>query len=297
MKSPILFLVFNRPSVTERVFEEIRNARPSLLYIACDGPRPHKNGEAKLVENVQEICSKVDWPCTVRTLYRDSNLGSMLAVSSAISWFFDHEECGIILEDDCLPSQSFFQFCDEMLEKHRENHRVQLVAGYNKLQTWRHSEFDYFYSHLGAIWGWASWRRAWKNYDIGMKLLEEKIEEGFFVDLLGKKVGSIRQKQLLAAKKSILHGDIDAWDYQWGYTRHVNYGIACMPARSLIRNIGFGPDATHTTSGSDSVVEESLAFPLRENNDLTPDPDFDLRLLKSRPLLFRILDKVKVLLP
>src|SRR5690349_2048344 len=131
MKSAILFLVFNRPETTARVFEAIRAAQPPRLYVAADGPRASRIGESERCDLTRRIASAVDWPCDITTLFRAANLGCKNAVSSAISWFFEHEEEGVILEDDCLPDPSFFRYCDELLAHYRDDTRIGLISGNN----------------------------------------------------------------------------------------------------------------------------------------------------------------------
>ncbi len=118
LKTAVLFLVFNRPDTTAQVFDAIRKARPPRLYVAADGPRANREGEAEKVAKVREIATAVDWPCEVRTLFRDANLGCKRAVSGALDWFFGEEEAGMVLEDDCLPHPDFFRFCDALLERY-----------------------------------------------------------------------------------------------------------------------------------------------------------------------------------
>ena len=196
LNTAVLFLVFNRPETTARVFDAIRKARPPRLYVAADGPRTNRPGEAERVEKVRQIATAVDWPCEVNTLFRKDNIGCKRAVSGAITWFFEKEEEGIILEDDTLPSQSFFWFCQELLEIYRDDERIFIISGYNKQDEWNAEKVDYFFSYFGGIWGWASWRRAWKHFDIEMTDLERYAAQGFFEQYLGKKLGNIRKKQL-----------------------------------------------------------------------------------------------------
>lgn len=273
MKSPVLFVVFNRPATTAKVFEEIRKARPKSLYIAADGPRPSREDDRAKCEEVRRIVSGVDWECDVKTRFLDSNVGCKTAVSGAIDWFFAEEPEGIILEDDCLPSTSFFRYCDEMLEKFRDDQRVFLVSGYNKQQRWKRDEADYFFSYYGGIWGWASWRRAWRHNDIEMADLEDFVRAGKLVDLLGEKQGRIREAQLRNVQ---VDSRLSAWDYQWGYSRHRNSAFACVPSVSLIENIGFGEDATHTFANYGVPIRrEDLDFPLRENRFVVVDRAYD----------------------
>jgi GT2 family glycosyltransferase len=287
LKTAVLFLGFNRPDTTKQVFEEIRQAKPPRLYVAADGPRAVKDEEGGKCERVRRIATQVDWDCEVKTLFRDRNLGCRLAVSSAIDWFFESEEEGIILEDDCLPSQSFFWFCEELLERYREDERIMIVSGYNKQETWKQDKYDYFFSYFGGIWGWASWRRAWNLYDGEMKDLDCFIENNYFEFLLGKRLGNVRKMQMI----NIIQNDVDTWDFPWGFSRHVNSGLACVPSKSLIENIGFGPEATHTFGKNRHVVKKyKINLPTTPNTIIVPDLEYDM-LFHGKPSFFSRLIK------
>src|SRR5258708_3549575 len=168
--TPILFLIFNRPFPTRRVFAEIRKARPAKLFVAADGPRPDKPEDLETCRETREIIKDIDWPCEVQTLFRDKNLGCGVAVSGAITWFFQNVEQGIILEDDCLPDPSFFPFCTELLERYKDDERILLISG-NFLQQ-KNKKFmvkaSYYGTLIPHLWGWASWRRAWAKYDFNL---------------------------------------------------------------------------------------------------------------------------------
>ena len=292
LKTAVLFLVFNRPDTTRQVFEAIRQAKPPRLYVAADGPREGKLGEVERVKEVRTIATAVDWPCKVKTLFRDKNLGCKKGVSSAITWFFEQEEQGIILEDDCLPNRSFFWFCEELLNLYKQNEKIYMISGYNSQGQWSVESQDYFFSFLGGIWGWATWRRAWKHYDLEMTALDEMIEQNLFISQMGKKLGSVRKDQLFNAKKQILNGIIDTWDYQWGITRHKFEGISCVPCKNLIQNIGFNEDATHTKKPQRTIRSHEINFPLKINHDLNCDKKYDLLFLNCYPFLIRITKKI-----
>lgn len=272
LNTAVLFLVFNRLDTTKQVFEAIREAKPPRLYIAADGAREQKDAEDEKVKAVREyIISNIDWECEVKTLFREQNFGCKMAVSGAIDWFFENEEMGIILEDDCLPSQSFFWFCEELLERYKDDMRVMMISGYNKLQN--HEKVnDYFFSNIGGIWGWASWRRAWSFYEVDPLKLEKKYKTNFYKlkYLLGKTIYENRRNHF----KQLING-LDTWDYQWGFARHFNSGLSCVSSNSLIQNVGFGMDATHTTSGNDSVVRCEIKFPLNKNHIVVADNVYD----------------------
>jgi hypothetical protein len=168
LAAPVLFLVFNRPDTTRDVFQTIRRARPPRLCVAAYGPRQDRQGERERCESVREIATDIDWPCELHTLFRTTNLGSEMAVSGGISWFFQHEAEGIILEDDVLPDPTFFRFCGELLERYRLEAKVMMISGNYLLGPKQRPATSYYFSRYTHIWGWASWRRAWSRYDRAM---------------------------------------------------------------------------------------------------------------------------------
>ena len=181
LKTAVLLVIFNRPETTQVVFEAIRKAKPPRLYVAADGPRTEVPSDAKKCKEAREIINQVDWDCEVKTLFREKGLGCGLGPSSAFTWFFEHEEDGIILEDDCLPSQSFFWFCEELLERYRHDNRVMHIGGNNFLNGWQKDrDYSYYFSNSGHIWGWATWRRAWKLFDFNISLYEKLKGKNYF---------------------------------------------------------------------------------------------------------------------
>lgn len=263
MQSPVLFLVFNRPEVTARVFQAIRQARPARLYVAADGARPSRHGEDERCERVRRIATSVDWPCHLKTLFRDRNLGCRLAVSSAITWFFEHESEGIILEDDCLPSHDFFPYCDELLERHREDERVMCISGDNFISGHWQPDSSYYFSRYAHIWGWATWARAWKRYRLQVAAPDEPSMETVLDAALGDAPRA--RRYWTSVMRKVSEGRIDTWDYQWAYALLRYGGLSCMPRVNLISNIGFGAEATHTLtehSGVANIPTADLPRPL-----------------------------------
>ena len=265
MKSPVLFLIFNRPDTAARVLEAIRAARPPRLYVAADGPRAGRPAEAALCEQTRQLIASVDWPCEVKTLFRDQNLGCKRAVSQGISWFFEHEEQGVILEDDCLPEPSFFDYCDDLLERYKDDPRVMCVSGDNFMpdDVQQQLKDSYYFSAFVHIWGWASWRRAWKDYDVTMskwnsqggKQLLKKVFPG----------NAPLHRIWMNSFSKTAAGNINTWDYQWVFHCWLSGGLSCMPARNLISNIGFDERATHTTESGNNQANlptQALAMPL-----------------------------------
>lgn len=281
LKTPIAFLIFNRPDTTERVFREIAKARPPKLLVVADGPRPDKAGEAERCASARAVIERVDWDCEVLKNYSDNNLGCRKRVSSGLDWVFDAVEEAIVLEDDCLPSPSFFPFCEELLERYRHDSRVMQICGSNFLKGWRRNEYSYYFSNYGPIWGWASWRRAWKFYDVEMKLWpelkEKKVLEDFCVN--GEEVES---RQGIYDK--VFSGEIDTWDYQWGFAKLINSGLSITPNANLISNIGFGAGATHTSSEDNpfaALAAHGLDFPLKHPPAVMRDRASDMKYVKE----------------
>jgi GR25 family glycosyltransferase involved in LPS biosynthesis len=262
LKTPVLFLIFNRPVLTEQVFAAIKKAKPTQLFVAADGYRANKDNENDLCEKTRSlVLNNIDWDCEVHTLLREKNLGCKMAVSSAITWFFNNVEEGIILEDDVLPDESFFPFCEELLEKYRVDERVMLVSGANLLEDWQSDKCSYFSGHIG-IWGWASWRRAWKLYDQEMRNWSDDGVQHSLKNAIGSDDLFEYFKGMLAYAHS---GAFDTWDVQWLYSVLFNRGVALNPSVNMIKNIGFGSDASHTVDENNQVTQlksHSMKFPL-----------------------------------
>ena len=254
-QNAVLMLVFNRPDVTEQVFQAVRNARPPRLYVAADGPRPGRSQDEETTAKVREVFKQVDWPCEVHTRFLTENLGCRNAVSSAIDWFFSKEEQGIVLEDDVLPSPAFFSYCDTMLERYKHDERVFSVVGNNLVEPWyQHSE-SYFFSKVFFVWGWASWRRAWQHYDVNMATWPNTRLQ---VNALPYKPSQkLHHAYWNLVFDLAFKNQISTWDHQWTFAHWENNAVCVTPANNLVRNIGFGADATHT-SGSDPEYVKRL---------------------------------------
>lgn len=259
---PILFLIFNRPDLTKRVFERIREARPGQLFIAADGPRADRPGEADFCVQTRSVVETIDWDCEVHRLFCDHNLGCKMAVSSAITWFFAHVEEGIILEDDCLPHPSFFRFCRELLERYRDNERVVAISGNNFQPANKNSRYSYYFSIYNHIWGWASWRRAWQHYDGDLKRWPQLREEQWLSKLF-RRPEAVRYWS--AIFDQVYEKRIDSWGYPWTYSCWIQNGLTVLPSVNLVTNLGFDERATHTKhkdAQSANLPVQAMPFPL-----------------------------------
>lgn len=278
MNSPILFLVFNRPSTTKQVFDAIRAARPPRLYVAADGPRVGRVGEAQLCEQVRAIATAVDWPCEVKTLFRETNLGCKMGVATGIDWFFEHEPEGIILEDDVLPLPSFFPYCEELLGRYRNDESVWMVSGSNLIPGQIPLKESYFFSKNTLIWGWASWRRAWQHYDVRMQAWPKLKQEGWLKSVFPGQPLLVSHWTYLFDE--LYAGKRDTWDYQCAYTCWRTNSVTITPAQNLTENLGFGEAATHTSSQKPAFLLEAipadLSFPLIHPKSQVPNAKADL---------------------
>jgi tetratricopeptide (TPR) repeat protein len=261
LKTPVVFIIFNRPETTEKVFEQIRLAKPPKLLVVADGPRPGKPGEAEKCKAAREIVKHIDWECEILTNYSDLNLGCKRRVSTGLDWVFNTVEEAIILEDDCLPDPTFFRFCEELLEKYRDDSRIAQISGDNLLFGRDHDDYSYYFSRYFHLWGWATWRRAWKHYDVNMTFWPEIRDKRWLQDQLGNRESLLFWERVF---ENTYQGKIDSWDFQWVFSCWIQGVLSIAPSQNLVRNIGFGADATHThiqTKYSNMETKE-ISFPL-----------------------------------
>ena len=306
LKTPVAFLIFNRPDTTERVFETIRRVRPPQLLVVADGPRLDWKDDAEKCAAARAVINRVDWDCKILKNFSDTNLGCRRRVSSGLDWVFENVDEAIILEDDCLPHPDFYRFCEKMLEYYRHDTRIMMVCGTNYLLNKATMTDSYFFANYYPIWGWATWRRAWKFYQVDIK------DWGSF----GKK----KELQWIFGRREIaryyenmfklIYDGYDTWDIQWWFACIFQHGLAIIPRSNLIANLGIS--GTHTqTQGNlytnmptypldvDNIFHPEHVFPDVELNRLTYElshANLDLTIktaLKKR----RIKSVLKVLLP
>ena len=243
LKTPIAFLIFNRPSLTDIVFEAIARAKPQKLLVVADGPR--FPGESEKCQKARSVIEKIDWECEVLTNFSQINLGCKQRISSGLDWVFSEVEEAIILEDDCLPAPSFFYFCETLLDHYRHDKRIMHISGNNFQQDRIKTDHSYYYSKYSHVWGWASWRRAWEYYDVDMKTWLEYKKLGMICSACED---SYEQKYWIDIFNRVFEGAVSTWDYQWLYACWSQNGLSILPNLNLVSNIGFGLDATHTST-------------------------------------------------
>lgn len=292
LNTPVAFIIFNRPIETAIVFEQIRIARPTKLLVIADGPRMGLHGEAEKCNLTRAIIDKVDWPCDVVKNYSDTNLGCGLRVSSGLDWVFQTVEEAIILEDDCLPHQDFFSFCQELLKKYRYDDDVMSIGGTNFLKGIKRGEASYYFSSHFHVWGWASWSRAWKKYDYNtVSMCEERL-----TNILDKKFISLGEKRKYRSMyNNMKTGKVDTWDYQWFFAHLFNDGLTIIPNVNLVSNIGV--TGTHMNNSYFKNTRMKLPtlpiLPLVLNENKAQDKIADSLLFRFyfRPNIIKIIVK------
>ena len=289
-KSAVLFVVFNRPGTTRSVFNQIRIAKPKRLYIAADGPRKGFPDDALLCKKTRELVSKIDWECELKTLFREENLGCKNGVSAAINWFFEHEEEGIILEDDCLPANSFFKFCDILLEKYRHDTRMRHITGCNLQFGKKWGTGSYYFSNRTHVWGWASWRRVWDDFDLSLNQYD--------ISEVQKQFKNIYDDELVVESwagifRGLQAGEINSWAYPLDFANFFNNGLVIIPNENLISNIGFSEKATNTLNKNsvyaniplveiDDIIHPSIILPQKQADLSIMIRDFNIYEIRRK---------------
>ncbi len=260
-RKPVLFLIFKRPGTTQQVFSAIREVKPPRLYVAANSPRSENHEEKKLCDSTRKIIEKVDWNCEVQTLFRETYLDVRQSLSGAIKWFFEHEPEGIILEDDCLPSQSFFWFCQELLEYYRHEQKVGAICGYYSNEIDYKPSSSYFFSRYLRVWGWAGWRQTFEGYDSNIKSLIEK-NNTWQSDIFNHK-DVLLKKYFQQMFDLVLKNKIDTWDTQLQYLLWQKKQQVIVSSKNLIQNIGWTQGAhAQTKDHNHDLPTSEIGFPL-----------------------------------
>jgi len=272
---PVLLLIFNRPDLTAQVMDRIRQAEPPKLFVGADGPRAGHLEDAERCEEAREVATQVNWDCEVRTLFRDENLGCKRAVSSAITWFFEHVEAGVILEDDCIPHPTFFPYCAELLDHYRDDERVMMISGDNFQPDDKNYQASYYFSAHMHCWGWATWRRAWRKYDGKASGWKDLRGEGWLEGWLGSKEEAKYWRRIF---DGIARGEVDSWAYPWTFSCWKEHGLIILPSVNLVSNVGFGGYSTNTKNKNSKRSElktEPICLPLDHPDGVIRNYEFD----------------------
>lgn len=295
-KTPVLIIFFNRPEVLKKVFSAVKKAKPATLLLAQDGAREGNARDAENVEKCREIVDNIDWECTVYRNYSDVNLSCDHREFTAIDWAFGIVDRLIILEDDCLPCSTFFPFCDELLEKYKDDERVDRISGYNRLEKYKDISCDYFFSTIAAGYGWATWKRNWERIvnQKDFSFLDDKDLVKVFDSsrkiIADRNYGDILGQCRNVRKKDLETGKYTSWELLVGVNSLINGSLIITPRYNMVVNIGATADATHYTEYrfSDAVVRKMLKmksydieFPLKHPEHVIRDANYEKKHYKA----------------
>ena len=301
---PVLLTIFNRPDKTRAVMENLRQVKPTRLFVAADGPGLDRPQDVEKCRMARQAATAVDWVCDIKTRFLDDNMGCDPAVSSAIEWFFQHVEYGIILEDDCLIHPHFFPFCGDLLKRYSDDERIMQISSLSPYAAREHP-YDYHFSRMfRCSGGWGTWRRAWKHYTSDMNRYSDQealaILKAYHLDYyvcsyLHKRFIAYKRGSIMVKRKgSLLLQYWGHWDYQWNMACSAQNGLCIVPEKNLMVNIGFDEDSTntqHTNVVFQHLQVQPLRFPLRHPPfvyaDSQPERSLEKRMYRSLPLKSR----------
>jgi hypothetical protein len=275
MKTPVVLIIFNRPSHTERVFEVIRQAQPAKLLVIADGPRADRPDDQEKCAAARAIIDRVDWDCEVFKNYSDINLSCDPRIIDGLNWVFNTVEEAIILEDDCVPHPTFFPYCEELINRYRHDERVMNISGQNVLFGRKRTEYSYYFSRFTLCWGWATWRRSWQYLDVDLKLWPEVRDRKFIKDILEDPYAV---KVWERTAEMLYDGRLTGWDFKWMFACWLQNGLCIIPNGNLVTNIGYGAEATHIHDEKDPYIKmapEAMNFPLKHPPFVVRDLDAD----------------------
>ena len=296
---PVYLNFFNRPETFSLVFEAVKQARPSKLFLSCDGPRQGNEIDKENIAACQGIAEDIDWECDVHKNYSETNLGCGMRMNSGISWAFGFVDRLIVLEDDCVPSQDFFAFCFELLERYKDDDRIYMIDAMNHLIEYSDTPNSYFFGP-GCCWGWATWKRAWEQMDFQMSFINDEysmrcVERKYPFYREAIKTGKERVQLLNSGKR------LTSWTYQSGMAMALQNQMAIIPRVNLVTNIGLTADSTHAVNNLKKLDKKTRAyfnlpikrmeFPLIHPEYVIEDWNYyDLVQKKFKPTIFSVIE-------
>lgn len=289
---PVALIFFNRPEPLKDVFDSIREARPSKLFLIQDGQRESNPNDEINVKKCKEIVDNIDWECEVHRNYSENNLGCGMRIYSGISWCFQYVDRLCIIEDDCKPSLDFFKFSEELLERYKNDQRIDMISGMNNLGNYNTTPYSYFFAQTGSIWGWATWKRVWDTVDYELSFLEDEDAVRLIFNLIRPK--RLAKDIIRNGKKKYdflkSGGKLTSWSYQRGLNMYLNSGLIIVPHKNLITNIGLTSESVHAANSIKKIPRAiqklfymdtyKLDFPLKHPKYIVQDVEFDNRMNK-----------------
>lgn len=275
LSTPVALTAYNRPDTTRQVFDRIADVRPPALFVVADGPVAGDPDDHEQCAAVREIVSEVDWTCDVHTRFRDTHRGLPAAVYEGLDWVFGQVPEAIVLPDDAVPNRTFFRFCETMLDRYRDDDRVMSVNGTNRLGTWRDDRQDYHFVTYQGDWGWATWRRAWERYDPDISAWADPETRERIRDVL---CDDERYEYHRTRFQSCYEGRTPGWSKRWEFAHYRHNGLAAVPSRNLVSNVGFDERGLYTTDPDHPLAalpRYSLEFPIEERDVVAPDRTYE----------------------
>lgn len=257
---PVVIIIYRRPETTKQVLDSLSKVKPVNLWVVGDGARENRPDEINCVAETRSLIDAISWDCDIKFNYAEKNLGLRRRVVSGLNWVFDQVDKAIILEDDCVPDQSFYYFCAELLERYANDQRIMAISGDNFQQGRNHTSYSYYFSRYPHCWGWASWRRAWQRYDDNMNTWPDVLTEGWLEDILDQDRHAIRYWQNIF--QNVYDEKIDSWAYRWTLACWVESALTILPNTNLVSNIGFNMRATNTFTHKKNKILYSEPLPL-----------------------------------
>lgn len=294
MDIAVLIVAFNRPDLTLQVFGKVRQAKPAKLFICFDAPRDGRQDDVEKNEAVKKIFEAIDWECEVYRNYAQQNMGCDARMASGISWAFEHTGGLIIFEDDCVPDLTFFTFCQELLERYKDDPRIGVIAGHiEHFESMSQPHTSYYVNRIPITLGWATWRRVWQQVDMKMEGWPQFVQERKLYQIFPAQTASIIERFYQRFYQSHI-----PWDCAFGYAVIKDNLLCIHPYQNLITNIGFAPDATHTTdkhSPFANVPTHPMSFPLKHPASLIADESSEwnrMKMFKTPNVVLRAMSKV-----
>lgn len=286
---PVAVIFFNRADSLHSVFDRIRTAKPSKLFLIQDGARDNNSMDLQGIQECRQVFDNIDWECEVYKNYSSKNLGCGQRVSSGISWVFERVDRAVIIEDDCIIEPTFFNFCQELLEKYKDDERITMISALNHFKTWDCGGNSYFFARTGAIAAWATWKRVWDNYDFKLSNFENEYDKKILSYTFNhKRAAKARLKNWSEISRKGKDNDvIKYWGPQFGYLKYKSGGMCIVPSHSLSNNVGVNAKATFSGAGLEFMKKsmrgwffqktEPMEFPLVHPNIMQVDTEYDKR--------------------
>lgn len=246
-KIPVLLLTWKREKEIKLILNILKKINAINIYINSDGcefSESKSKQKDKIIQTRNSILKNIDWECKVHLKFNNKNLGCKQSVISGINWLFENEESGIILEEDCIPNESFFHFCAALLAKYENNKDIGCITGVNFQNGQKVSNSSYYFSKYNHCWGWATWKKSWDLFDADMSFWPiMQNQKNWSIDPLMRKE---ERKYWVDIFESSYQNYFDSWAYPWLASLWYRNKLTITPEYNLVSNVGFDGLATHT---------------------------------------------------